>query len=380
MTGDQILDEVERALERYVIFPGEPERIACTLWTVATHFQPALDYAPRLTVKSPHKRCGKSRLLDVMADLVHRQIITVNISVAALVRTIDEMDPPTLLVDEADKLFTRSKSGDGREDLIGIINSGYQRGRPYQRWDVTTRSMESLPSFCMVVTAGIGDRPDTIEDRGPIIELRRRSHSDRRPDPYRIRRDRPGLIGLQDKLHEWAIPNMPRLAEILESLSQDPASMPVEDRDADKWEGLIAVADLAGGHWPERARAACNVMCAVVGDGEDIGGELLRDLYRLFNPPASDNGTRPAPYDQLPTSWLVTALRNTEESPWETYERRGLTSNDLARLLKPYGVRSTTIRFTDGVRKGYYRLDPRDGKDGMKSLHDAWTRYCRECR
>lgn len=32
--------------------------------------------------------------------------------------------------------------------------------------------------------------------------------------------------------------------------------MPVEDRAADTWEPLVAVADLAGGAWPEAARAA----------------------------------------------------------------------------------------------------------------------------
>jgi hypothetical protein len=69
-----------------------------------------------------------------------------------------------------------------------------------------------------------------------------------------------------------------------------------------------------------------------------------------------------------------------EESPWASYERRGLNANDLAKLLKPYGVRSTAIRFEDGVRKGYYRVHPRSGTDGIKSLQDAWTRYCTECR
>ena len=33
--------------------------------------------------------------------------------------------------------------------------------------------------------------------------------------------------------------------------------MPVEDRAADAWEPLIAVADLAGGTSPDLARAAC---------------------------------------------------------------------------------------------------------------------------
>lgn len=359
MTGSELLDRIEQTLDKYVIFSSDADRFTCALWVAATHFQPALEFATRLTVKSPHKRCGKSRLLDVMGELVHKPLITVNISVAALVHSIDETDPPTLMVDEADRLFTKTKGGDGHEDLVGIINSGFQRNRPYRRWNVTMRAMETLPSFGMVVTAGIGDRPDTIEDRGPIIEMRRRAATERRPSPYRIRRDRPPLETLRTELHEWSRANLASLAKILEGLSEGDGKMPVEDRDADKWEALVAVADLAGRHWPERARSACKEMCAVTDVGEDAGGELLRDLHRLF-----------AEHEAVPTAWLVAWLNSIEESPWSTYERRGLNANDLAKLLKPYGVNSTTIRFTDGQKKGYRRAN----------LEDAWSRYCRECR
>ena len=39
----------------------------------------------------------------------------------------------------------------------------------------------------------------------------------------------------------------------------------IEDRDADVWEPLLAVAELAGGHWPERARVTA--VAAVTADG-----------------------------------------------------------------------------------------------------------------
>jgi hypothetical protein len=50
----------------------------------------------------------------------------VNTSVTALVRSIDEDDPPTLLLDEADAIFAkrREERGEGAEDLRGILNSG----------------------------------------------------------------------------------------------------------------------------------------------------------------------------------------------------------------------------------------------------------------
>jgi len=42
----------------------------------------------------------------------------------------------------------------------------------------------------------------------------------------------------------------------MDQLREAEPDMPVEDRPADTWEPLIAVADLAGGDWPARARKA----------------------------------------------------------------------------------------------------------------------------
>ena len=104
------------------------------LWITATHAAPAWNCAPRLDVTSPVKRCGKSRLLDIIEATCHDPLLTVNISPAALVRSIGD-DPPTLLLDEADTVFG-PKAGDNHEDLRGILNAGHSRNRPYIRWDM----------------------------------------------------------------------------------------------------------------------------------------------------------------------------------------------------------------------------------------------------
>ena len=55
----------------------------------------------------------------------------------------------------------------------------------------------------------------------------------------------------------------------------------VEDRDADVWEPLLAVADLAGGHWPNTARvAAVTVVTEAKTATPSIGVLLLRDIER----------------------------------------------------------------------------------------------------
>lgn len=362
--GAELLNRVKEAVETFVVC-GEHEVVAITLHVAATHGQPAWHHATRLQFTSPEKRCGKSRAQDIHAELSYHPLITSNISVAALVRMIDEDDPPTLHLDEADAVFGR-KAGDAHEDLRGILNAGFQRGRPYVRWQVHRNRTEVLPTFCMATLAGIGQISDTIEDRAIQIHMKRRGPHDRMPQAFRIRRDRPKLRELHDELHEYIRAHLHELAEA------EPV-MPVDDRDADKWEPLIAVADLAGGDWPMLARRACKEMCSGADDGEDDAGRrLLADLWLVFG--GRDGAEAMRGSDIIQRLWTL------EESGWSTYGKsgRGVTGADIASLLKDYGVKSRQARWADGSSaRGYFRYEL--GKDATSTLADAWDRYCREC-
>lgn len=112
------LDAVrDNVLGRYMVFPDEHAADAATLWIAATHAQAAWDHATRLVIKSPVKRCGKSRLLDLVCGLCRQPLLTANTSVAALVYSISEKDPPTILVDEVDTIFNRGRRAEYNEDL-----------------------------------------------------------------------------------------------------------------------------------------------------------------------------------------------------------------------------------------------------------------------
>ena len=174
--GAETLALVHATLTRYVVFPSPEAADAVTLYAAATHAMPELEFAARLVIKSPVKRCGKSRLLDVLGQLVHQPLITSDISAAALVRSVSEDDPPTIMLDEADAIFGKALKGDEKaEHLRGILNAGFGRDRPYTRWDITTRGVEDCPTFAMAVLAGIGSMPDTIEDRAVVITMRRKA-------------------------------------------------------------------------------------------------------------------------------------------------------------------------------------------------------------
>ncbi|MEV0348650.1 DUF3631 domain-containing protein [Nonomuraea sp. NPDC050680] len=345
-TGAALLDRLRAALTRYVILPSPEAADAVTLWIAATHAQPAWAHAPRLVIRGPEKRCGKSRLLDVVEATCHEPFITVNSSSAAVYRSITE-DPPTMLVDEADTIF--GPKADGNEDLRGLLNAGHQRNRPAKRYDAATNRVESIPTFAMAALAGIGAMPDTIEDRAVVIRMRRRAPGETAA-PYRHRRDRAPLRGLATDLNQW-------LRADLSALEEAEPSMPVEDRAADTWEPLVIVADHAGGGWPDRARAATLQLTAEADDNGQTSARvrLLTACRTAFGPDTA-----------LPTAVMLERLKSDPESEWADHGPAGLTAMKLGTMLREYDIRSGNIRFPNGQAKGYQRAD----------FADAWARYC----
>ncbi|MEU2982522.1 DUF3631 domain-containing protein [Streptomyces hirsutus] len=349
--GAVLLDEVRATIGQYVVLPSEEALTAVTLWVAASHIQPALQHAPRLAVVGPTKGCGKSRVLDVLHETVHQPMMTVNTSPAVVFRVIGK-NPPTLLVDEADTIFG-PKAGD-KEDLRGLLNAGHQRNRPAWRISGPEHKPTAFPTFAMAALAGIGDLPDTIMDRAVVLRMQKRKPGER-ITPFRSRYSVPELNALRDRLTAWLTPLRGTAAALV-------PTMPVEDRAADTWEPLVIVADLAGGHWPARARATCLAMTRneVVQDEQTtLKTRLLRDIRRVFKQQGGKEALR--------SQDLLAALVQDAEAPWAEYGAKGLNAYHLANLLRDFGISPANHRFGQGRQaKAYAR----------NQFLDAWARYC----
>jgi hypothetical protein len=304
-----------------------------------------------LQITSATKRSGKTRLLETLEPVVSRPWFTGRTSAAALVRKVDA-ECPTLLLDESDAAFGGDK--DYAEALRGILNSGYRRsgrctvcigqGGNIQARDFSTFSPKAI--------AGIGQLPDTIADRSIAIQLRRRSTD----EPCARWRERDGhleAVPFRDALAVWAL-------EHIEALRAARPSLPdgLNDRTADVWEPLLAIADLAGGSWPATARAVALELAGTLPD-TDITIELLRDVQTFLC-------DYPTSRDVVPTKALLETLTALEDRPWASWRHdRPMTARGLARLLEPLGVH--VDRYTvDGVKVRGYRRDAFD---------DAIARY-----
>jgi hypothetical protein len=130
------------------------------------------------------------------------------------------------------------------------------------------------------------------------------------------------------------------------------------DRPADVWEALLAIADLAGGDWPMRARKAAVKLNRERGEADpSLGVKLLADTQAAFDTDKAD---------RLATDDLLKRLCAMEESPWGNLRGVSLDARGLAARLRPFDVRPCQYRDDSGARhRGYLRAD----------LADAWSRY-----
>lgn len=346
-----LLSDLSDFIRRFVALT-RAQSDACALWVAHTHAIEATDFTPYLNINSPLPRSGKTTLLQLLKLLVANPWCTGRVTAAVLVRKTDK-EHPSLLLDESDAAFQANR--EYAEALRGVLNTGYERDGTYSMCVQMKNDWvpKDFSTFCPKAIAGIGSLPDTVEDRSIPIRLKRKLPG-QGCEGFRKRKVRPEAEALRDRAAKWAKENMEALTH---SEPQIPSKL--NDRQQDVCEPLIAIADIAGYEWPERARQALIALLAVQATGEDSqGARLLVDIHSCFEAQGAE---------RIKSSELLDRLRGIEESPWADY-RRGvpLSVSELARLLKPFEIRPRDLRFADAVRKGYERAD----------FEDAWTRYC----
>jgi putative DNA primase/helicase len=348
--GATLLDEIVTTLQRFLALPAHAAE-AIALWIVASHELDCFEIFPLLAITSPTKRCGKTTLLGILARLLRRALPASNITTAALFRVIQQ-HRPSLLIDEADTFVH------GNDELRGVINSGHSRPGAFVlrvEGEGENRQVERFSTWCPRVLAQIGAPPDTIEDRAIVLTMRRRA-KDEKVERARARTLHP-LRDLARKVARWTADHHDDLA-----LADPYPPEDLDDRAQDNWLPLFAVADLAGGPWPDRARRAALALSAGrdVQDDE-IGTRMLRNIKQVFDGRAMD---------RLSSMDLVSALTSDDEWGWNTlWKGKGLDQRKLARVLAAFSIGPRCVRIGDSTPRGYHR----------EQFLDSWSRYLAFC-
>lgn len=343
--GNAVALEVVELLKRHTVQPVAGYE-AIALWCLGTYVFDAFRIFPRLTLHSPQKRCGKTTTLELVEAIAHRTLISSNVTASVLFRAIDAWKP-TILADEADTWIHNN------EELRGIINSGHTRrtARVFRTEEVDGQRIPvSFSTWAPLALAMINTPPDTIMDRSIVINLRRRTRHERvHKIPVTMFDDQ---LVTRRKLVRWAIDNMDDLRR-----SQPVVPEIANDRAEDNWHSLFAVSQALGGDWPEVAVRAMKILEGAKPDDEDIGAMLLTDIRDILSRHREES---------IFSEELVDALVDLESRPWCEW-RRGhpMTKNSLARLLKPYRIKSADVRQGHAVKKGYR----------ASAFNDAFDRY-----
>lgn len=235
--------------------------------------------------------------------------------------------------------------------LRGIINSGHTRATAFV---IRTAGHEPrlFSTWGARMIALIGRLPATLEDRAIVLPMRRRA-LDETVD--RIRRTE--LLRQLDPLRRRAVR---WVADHRAALRVADPAMPAEldDRQADNWRPLLAIADAAGDAWANRARTAARTLAGSVVEADQAAPvQLLADLRDLFAAGAAD---------KLATVAILRYLTMLEDRPWADYAQgEPLTPRQLAKLLDGFHIKARQIREGSMTRKGYLRAD----------FIDAFCRY-----
>lgn len=348
----KVLDDVRTFLERFIAYPEPEAAVAHTLWIIHAHLIDAFENTPRLAFLSPEPGSGKSRCMELTEALTPRPVLSVNSSVAYVFRKIsDEAGLPTLLMDEIDAVFSHGK-GDGNEDLRGLLNSGYRKGATAGRAAIRGKEIvtEEWPSFCAVALAGLNQLPDTLMTRSIVVNMKRRRQG-QKVEPYRRRVNQPEALALSERIAEFAASVWTQVSDAWPELPEG-----IEDRDADIWEPILAIADAAGGHWPQTARDAAVVMVAKAKEKPaTLGIKLLADIRTVMN------GA-----DRISTNDLLDGLHAIETAPWSNIKGEAIDSRFLAKVLGKYEIpTNNTVKIDGRAVKGYQK----------HHLADAFERY-----
>lgn len=332
--GATLFDEIREIISRYVIADNSSIE-AASMWIALTWFADAATVLPMAMITAPEKGCGKTVFLSVIEKLSCRPLQCSNISAPAMFRTV-EIYKPTLLIDEADSFLREN------EPIRGVLNSGHTKSSAYvircEEIDGVIKPVR-FSTYCPKAIAGI--RLDTLHatltSRSITLPLRRKKPTETTENLRHAPAEQFEI--LQRKLLRWSTDHAIDFAQARPSMGG------LSNRDADNWEPLFAIAELAGGDWTNRIKTAALQIVGGAEDSPSLEQELLAGIKTSFD---RRNMTK------LATSTLIDDLTSDELAPWATFNHGfPIKPRQLASRLKAYGIYPKNLKIAGAVLRGY---------------------------
>ena len=310
-----------------------------TMYAFFTYLTKSFYHAPILSLTSPVKRCGKSKLLMMSQYLFFDPTYVKGVTKASL--EVIASCKGTPLIDEFDEAL-RNNPG-----VIGVLNGGIEVGAKVTLVG-KDGAIKTRETFGAKVIAGIGGLPATLHDRAVLVRMRRKQESEVLTKPQKLK---DTLAFLKREVQQWCDAN----SALIEEIEVEPLEVN-NDRFRDNYEPLLKIALCISKELEANVRAAA-VFLVNSQFEEDIGGErLLADIKAGFEARNKK---------EVGTNELISWLCNHEDSVWRKYKNNTmLTPVDLAKSLATFAIRPIRIRSGTQMR-GYKR----------EQFDDAFMRY-----
>jgi 5S rRNA maturation endonuclease (ribonuclease M5) len=334
LSGRWVIRLAESLFEDYLVLPDGVPFVAA-LWVVGTHIFRTFDCYPYLIVTSPIKRCGKTRFAEVLELLCCNPMMSVNLSEAALFRSIESNHPPTVIIDEAEAL--RNRQSERAQYLLAILQTGFRQGAYVFRCVGKENAVTKFPVYSPKVVLAIGNLPDTLMDRSVVIRMRRHLHSEH-VSQFRRRKAAEQASGVVSAISAWGEQNKERIAHAY--LKQELDFL--RDREADIWEPLFTIASVAV---PDRLDELKRIATRLCGEKASLdvddsqGLRLLSDIRLIF---------RTLKRRTIATVDLIHKLKAQLDSQWG----EDLTPIRLSQMLRPFGISPRQL-WIEGNNRGY---------------------------
>ncbi len=350
VAGHELLGRLERFFARFLVFRDPRLALLLAIWTIGTYCYTIFRVFPYLILRSPTKRCGKSRVLDLLSLVAfNASSRTLNPTEAQLFRGPSKNGGTTLL-DEIEKLRGDNDTFLG---LLQVLNSGFEKGGVVTRLERTKEGRfqdVTFPTYCPRALAGIGRMAETLEDRSIIIFMVRKLRNEKmeRFSPGRLEGE---VQALRNACYAWALTHAADLAEVYEA-DAFPVLDDLDDRARDLWEPLISIALLADAEGQEAGEqvnfaktlmAVARDLSGVRDEGDTTTARLIEALETIVEGEKT-----------FTPSELLKLLKAKEGFEW----LRSTTA--LARLLNPLGLVARYDKIlVEGRRKSvrHYYLD-----------------------
>lgn len=145
------------------------------VWTLGTYCYRIFRVFPYLALRSPDKRCGKSRVLDELSLLAFNASPRLVHLTESIVFRSPSRNGGTMLLDEVEALKNADK--ENYAGLLATLNSGFERGGSVPRNEKTAAGnfqQTNFDTYCPRALAGIKKTADTLEDRSVMFTMQRK--------------------------------------------------------------------------------------------------------------------------------------------------------------------------------------------------------------